>query len=241
MNAHLLPPVDPRRLPDGQAVWVEALRARYAALLRSLSGAERALYIQVWRQLARHKSPVVARSFLSVGQNTAQQIFSELNSRSLLWFDNDLHAVLQCPPFSALHTPHEVKAFGWERAFVTSFADIPLTLLIYGPNVWLEAASCCPRSGEKLAFRIQMDEAYRLRWEAPSNEWRVWIPLPGSESPDIYQAFHRLRPRLNAFYTPKDLDTHQQYQGGQAGVVYNLEQALYLGQCLLQAGSSAFV
>ncbi|NWG15857.1 MAG: hypothetical protein HXY41_04410 [Chloroflexi bacterium] len=223
---------------------MESLRSQYAALLESFSSTERALYIQVWRQLARHKSPVVARSFLSIGQNTAQQIIRELSRRNLLWFDDELHAVLQCPPFSALHTPHEVKAFGWERAYVTSFVDIPLTLLIYGPNVWLEATSCCPRSGEKLAFRIQMDEEYRLRWEVPLNDWRLWFPLPTNETADSYQTFHQLRPRLNAFYTIKDLDTHRQYQGdqggGQVGAVYTLEQALYLGQCLLQAGTSVF-
>lgn len=228
-------PPDDRRLPEGQAAWVEALLSQYLLLLQTLSNDERALYYQTWKQMARHNASVVVRSFLQPGQSAPrlQPIIAALNAHKLLWFDDDLRAILQCPPFSVLHTAHEVKAFGWDRSYTCCFADMPLTLLVYGPNVWLNCASKCPRSGETLTFRVRMSEDYRLEAEIPANDWRVWLPLPSSPSAEAYQDFHRLRPRINAFYSPADLDTHRQYHSGEAGVVYTVEQSLYLSECLL--------
>ncbi|MBI5670222.1 MAG: hypothetical protein HZC41_19690 [Chloroflexi bacterium] len=228
-------PVDDRRLPDGQAAWVEALLSQYVLLLETLSGDELALYRHTWKQMARHNAPVVARSLLQPGQTVhrVQQIIIHLNACKLLWFDDDLRAILQCPPFSVLHTAHEVKAFGWDRSYTCSFLDMPLTLLIYGPNVWLTCASKCPRSGETLSFRVRMTEDFRLEADTPFQDWRVWLPLPDTPATDAYPDFYRLRPRINAFYSPADLDTHRQYHTGDAGVVYTLPQSLYLSECLL--------
>jgi hypothetical protein len=232
-----LQPVDARRLPEGQAPWVDSLLSCYLDLLRSLTNEERALYAQTWKQMARHNAPIVARSFTQAGQSAsaAQRLMSRLNVSKLLWFDDDLHAILQCPPFSVLHTPHEVKAFGWERTYTCSFIDMPLALLVYGPNVWLDCSSRCPRSGEKLAFRVRMDDDFNLQVDAPLNLWRVWLPLPASPVEDAHQTFHSLRPRINAFFSSADLQTHQQYQASNAGVVYTLEQSLYLSECLMHA------
>ncbi len=239
MNSAMFPtpPVDASRLPEGQAAWVQSLLTQILGLLSSLTREERALYTQTWKQMARHNAPVITRSFVQTGQSShaAQQIVASLNKAKLMWFDNDLHAILQCPPFSVLHTIYEVKAFGWERTYMCSFVDMPLALLVYGPNVWLDCASRCPRSGEKLAFRVRMGEDYRLQVEAPPNQWRVWLPLLASTGEDAYRTFHHMRPRISAFYSLTDLQTHQQYHEGSSGVVYTLEQSLYLSECLMQA------
>lgn len=230
-----LQPLDAHRLPEGQETWVASLLARYLALLQSLTRDERVLYTQTWKQMARHNAPVVARSVLQSGQSAtaAQRLMSSLNNSKLLWFDHDLHAVLQCPPFSVLHTTHEVKAFGWERSYACSFVDMPLALLVYGPNVWMECVSQCPRGGEKLAYRVRMDDQFHLHLDAPPNDWHVWLPLPASPEEDALQAFHRIRPRINAFYSLDDLHTQRQYQASDPGVVYTLAQSLYLSECLM--------
>lgn len=234
-SARQVEPVDDRRLPDGQAAWVEAVRASYLLLIESLSPPERDLYGQTWQHMARYVMPVMARSFMRSGQSSGhlQQAIATLNRCKLLWFDDDLHAILQCPPFSVLHTPHEVKAFGWERTYACSLVDMPLVLLVYGPNMWLDCATRCPRSGEVLRFRVRMGEGFRFQMDAPPNNWRIWLPLAAATAPDPYQDFHRLRPRIHAFNSPADLDTHRQYQADSSdGAVYTLEQALYLGECL---------
>lgn len=230
-------PVDSRRLPDGQAVWVESLLSQYLGLVQALAPEERALYAQTWQHMARHSAPVVVRSFARSGYSTfsLQRAITTLNNYKLLWFDDDLRAILQCPPFSVLHTVHEVKAFGWERSYACSFVDIPLTLLVYGPNMWLECSSQCPHSGEKLRFRVRMNEHFRFEVDAPPNAWCIWLPLPAVPADDPYQDFHWLRPRIHAYFSAADLDTHHPYQGDDAGVVYTLEQALYLGECLASA------
>lgn len=230
-------PVDDRRLPEGQAAWVEALLSQYLLLLQGLTEDERDVYRRIWKQMARHNAPVVVRSVVQAGQSAArlQQITTTLNDHKLLWFDEDLRAVLQCPPFSVLHTPHDVKAFGWDRSYTCCFVDMPLTLLVYGPNVWLSCTSKCPRSGEPLAFRVRMGEDHRLESELPLNDWQIWLPVSAGTEANSYQEFHRARPRVNAFFSRSDLETHCQYSGAVPGMIYTLPQALYLSECLLKA------
>jgi hypothetical protein len=163
-------------------------------------------------------------------------MIAHLNRLGLLWFDDDLRAILQCPPFSVLHTPHQVKVFGWERAYASSLLDIPATLLVYGPNVWLEAKTTCPRAGETLTFRVRLREDDSTQFELPDEfeNWRVWLPLPDARSDDAFSDFHKIRSKISAFYSDQDLDTHRQYETSSSGIVYTLEQALYLSSLLIQ-------
>jgi hypothetical protein len=231
--------VDACRLPDGQEAWAKDLIQQIAAALDALLPEERALFRDSWTHIASYAAPAAPRQLGPIHRNleTLQRTVLGLNARRLLWFDDDLRAVLQNPPFSALHTPHQVKVFGWERVYVTSFVDIPVTLLIYGPNVWLTAESLCPRSGEPLIFRVKMREDGTLLHDAPSTaqQWRVWLPLPETPSTDCYVQFHLLRPRIHAFLTSKDLDSHRHYANCGDGVTYTLEQAVYLSQLLIAA------
>jgi len=241
-------PFDARRLPDGQIDWVRAAVEGYSALVESLSPDERALYGSIWRYLARNDAPATSRQFkhLNLPPVLVGELIESLNERKLLWHDEDLRAVLQCPPFSVLHTPHQVKVFGWERIYVPSFIDIPITLMVYGPNTWLNAQSVCPRSGETLAFKIKMREDFTLQSDPPREaaRWRVWMPLPTEPDPETepYLQLHRMRPRINAFYTEGDLDMHRQYTSPDTpGVVYTFEQALYFSNLLLLAYSQVFL
>lgn len=231
-------PLNDERLPDGQAGWARGLIAHLNVVLDTLSDEERRLYRQIWQHLARYNSPVPVRQFPGINRHlfVVQQMIASLKDRSLLWFDDDLRAILQCPPFSVLTTAHQVKVFGWERVYATSFIDTPLTLLVYGPNVWLEAQSICPRSGETLGYRVMLRDDRTLRYDAPSaaQSWRVWLPAD-SASPEAYGAFHQARSRINAFNSHEDLMTHLQYQDDPPGSIYTFEQALYLSQCLLQS------
>jgi hypothetical protein len=231
-------PLDSERLPDGQADWVRELIASLNAVLETVSDEERRLYRQIWQHLARYNSPVPVRQFPGINRHlfVVQQMIASLKDRSLLWFDDDLRAILQCPPFSVLTTAHQVKVFGWERAYTTSFVDTPLTLLIYGPNVWLEAQSICPRSGEVLGYRVMLRDDRTLRYEVPSaaQSWCIWLPADSSNG-EAYSAFHQTRSKINAFNSHEDLTTHLHYQGEAQGSIYHFEQALYLSQCLLQS------
>ncbi len=232
-------PIDDTRLPPGQAEWVAALVARQAAAIQELSNEERLLYAHIWKHIAHHATPPTARQFGHISAQTRRlkQAIERLKERHLIWFDDVLQAILQCPPFSALSTHHQVKAFGWERTFACSFIDLPCTLVVYGPNVWLEARTACPRSGEVLAYRARMREDYTLQVETPAvNTWRAWLPLPPTPAPDPLLEFSHLRSRIHAFYTLEDLDTHRQYDPtGVTGAVYTFDQALYLSECLVQA------
>jgi hypothetical protein len=133
-----------------------------------------------------------------------------------------------------LSTPHRVKVFGWEPAFACSFVDMPLALLLYGPNTWLSAQSTCPRSGEKLAFRVLMNDSRSFRLDAPASatRWRVWLPeLPAS---GLTVGGSGVRSRINAFFSQADLDTYLHYHPAERGTGCTLEQAVYLSQVLAQ-------
>jgi hypothetical protein len=237
-------PFDARRLPDGQLDWVRSAVEGYAALVNALSPDERNLYGSIWRYLARYHAPATSRQFnhLNLAPVAVGSMMETLNKQKLLWYDHDLRAVLQCPPFSVLHTPHQVKVFGWERIYTSSFVDIPVTLMVYGPNTWMTAQSVCPRSGEVLAYKIKMREDFTLQADPPreASRWRVWIPRPAVPDVDIdpYLQFHRLRSKINAFNSDGDLEMHREYTSpADSGVIYTFEQAMYLSSLLLVAYS----
>lgn len=230
--------VDAQRLPEGQSMWVTALLREIYALGSRLTPAERVLCTNLWHALSKAIAPIPIGNLTRLTHQSTdiQALLTGLNARRLVWIDPDLRAVLRCPPFSALHTPHEVKAFGWNRAFAASFIDSPLTLLTYGPNVWITSQSICPRSGEMLKFRVMVDDTFTLYIDIPpeAEQWRVWLPLPDI-LPDQDLLFHldSLRSKINIFNSQADLDTHRQYQNDPIGAVYTISQSTYLSNCLL--------
>ncbi len=227
--------LETERLPEDQAENVTRLVNFIGHQVGALTHTERAIYTTLWMTIARASAPVVVAN-LNYRADTLRDTLDKLMHHRLIWFDEDLRAVLQCPPFSALHSAHEVKAFGWDRAYVCSLPDAALSLLVYGPNTWLNVDSTCPRSGEVLRFRVMLDAYHSLKLEAPadSKQWCVWLP----ESPDGHLSVgtNGLRSKINAFNTRADFETYQQYNPlPGSGTLYTLEQAVYLSECLLRA------
>jgi hypothetical protein len=238
--------LEAHRLPDGQLEWVRAIIWGYTELFETLSVHERILYPAIWNYLARYHAPATTRNFphISTDQELIREHINSLHDLKLLWFDDDLRGVLQCPPFSVLHSPHQVKAFGWERIYACSFVDIPITLMIYGPNVWLQVQSICPRTGETLAYRVKMREDYTLQVDAPpeAKDWCIWLPLNPHPPGDAHLYFHRQRSKINAFLTADDLAIHRQYYPNDPpGAVYSFEQSLYLSGMLLATYANVLV
>ncbi|MCA9914678.1 MAG: hypothetical protein KC496_15100 [Anaerolineae bacterium] len=236
-------PIDERRLPEGQAAWIEAITTQYTALVSELTAEERHLYVYVWESMTRFIAPVSIRQYGGVKQPqvVVQQMVASLNARKLLWYDDELRAILQCPAYSVLHTANQAKAFVWGRAFACSFIDAPSALLVYGPNVWVDIHGVCPRSGEELSLKAKMREDFKLEFDIPSGgqEWCVWLPSYSEVTSErAYEEFNMLRSKINVFHSLQDLQTHQQYQDDAGiGVIYTLEQALYASQFLLYAYS----
>lgn len=226
--------LDAQALSDDQRTYVDLVVTKAHERIETLTQVERAIFSTVWTMMARASAPVVVRN-LNFGAEATHQALTRLIELGLLWFDTDLRAALQCPPFSVLSTPHRVKAFGWDVAHTCSFIDIPLTLLLYGPNTWLSAQSTCPRSGENLTFRVLMDERGDLRLDAPASaqRWRIWMPEVTLDGLTVGTS--GTRSRINAFFTRADLDTYLHYHPSEHGSAFTLEQAIYLSQSLLGA------
>jgi hypothetical protein len=230
--------MDDTRLPAGQVPWVVALTSGIIEHLSALPGDERALYLRVWKSIATFNAPVVAHQFgdMKLASDRVKQMLTTLDSQKLLWFDDDLRAVLRCPPFSVLQTQHPVTAFGWDRTYASSLIEAPATLLVYGPNVWLNIHTVCLRSGEPLRFRVMMDDQGELHLDSPegANGWRIWLPIPEGER-TAYDWLSEFRHQIGAFLTQEDLNTHRYYEDSAAGVTYSLDQAVYLSQWLVYA------
>lgn len=225
--------LDAAVLSEEQQGYARAVAARCTAHLSALTPEERAIFTAIWTLMARTSAPVVVRS-LHISSEITQSVLTKLVASGLMWFDSDLRAVLQCPPFSVLSTPHRVKVFGWEPAFACSVVDVPLMLLLYGPNTWLSAQSTCPRSGETLAFRVLLTDSLSFRLDAPASaaRWRVWLPeLPPN---GLTVGGGGARSRVNAFANQTDLDTYLHYHPTEQGAGCTLEQAVYLSQMLAQ-------
>ncbi len=223
-------PCDLQRFAPRQAAQVDNTLQTITTLFEALPTRERATFTSMWTLIAQTTVPatITPRQY----DADVEKILRDLTISGLLWYDHDLHAVLQCPPFSALTTHHHIKAFGWSKTYACTFLDIPLTLLVYGPNTWLNVESACQRSGEILSFRVMVDNHYGIQFEAPTNatDWRIWVPekLPLAAGPGIKPG------GAVGFYTPVDFETYQHYNPDQPGEVYDLEAALHFGACLLR-------
>ena len=207
---------------------------RTETFIAGLSSPQYAIYTALWSLMARASAPVVVRN-IGFDQQHVQSVIDQLRAQHLIWYDDDLRAVLQCPPFSALHTPHQVKAFGWDRAYTCSFIDALMTVLLYGPNTWIKIDSTCPRSEERIAFRALMTSDYRIRLDTPreAEGWSVWMPSPGQDGLGV--GVRGTRPQINAFFTYTDLETFLNYQPDQRGARSTLPQVVYLAEQLLIA------
>lgn len=232
--------IDLSRIPADEAENVQNLVLFIHERIGRLAQIDRGIYTTIWMNLTRVAVPLTARAFHKYREETVLFAFQRLMRSDLIWFDDEMQAVLQCPPFSALYTHHEVKAFGWDRAYVCSILDAPLSLLIYGPNTWLNVESTCPRSGEILTFRTKLDSNRRLQLEsrAESANWRIWVPR--TEGGNLSIKPMGIRARVNGFNTQTDFETYTQYHPTPAsGTLYTLEQAIYLSECLLHAFQEA--
>ncbi len=231
--------IDRTRLPADQLDNVTKLITFVEENIRDLLHVERVIFTTLWMYIARASAPVTANN-LKQRPMVIKATMDKLIHKRLIWFDTDLRAVLQCPPFSALHTAHEVKAFGWEATHECSFIDAPLALLIYGPNTWLNVQSTCPRSGEVLNYQVLLDSDQQLQIKAPAKaaDWCVWIP--NTEDGILSLETSGLRSRINAFHTQADYQTYEHYHAEFAtGTLYTLPQAIYLSECLLKAYQQA--
>ena len=232
--------LDASRLPPGEAENVKKFVSFVQTRIEKLARLDRIIYTMIWTNLARTTIPVTPRVLSKYREETVNFAFQRLVENSLIWFDDEMQAVLQCPPFSALHTHHEVKAFGWERAYVCSIIDAPLSLLVYGPNAWLKIESTCPRSGEILTYRVKLDSNQHLELDAAaeSANWRIWIPR--TENGNLPVEPMGIRSRIHGFNTQTDFETYRQYHPEtNAGTLYNIEQTLYLSECLLHGFQQA--
>ncbi len=233
--------IDRTRLPVNQVENVTKFVAFTEENMLDLQDVERMIFTTLWMYIARASAPVTA-NHLKHRPMVIKATMDKLIYKHLIWYDNDLRAVLQCPPFSALHTAHEVKSFGWEGAYVCSFIDVPLALLIYGPNTWLKAKSVCPRSGEVLEYQVMLDSNQEFQVKAPSeaDEWRIWVP--NAVDGQLTLETNGLRSRINAFHSSVDYETYEHYHPDfGAGTLYTLEQAIYFSQCLLHAYQKVLV
>jgi hypothetical protein len=224
-------------LTSEQIVQVETLAQRLQTTLAALSPPERSTIPSIWTLMAQATTPIaLTHSY----QPDIALIMNRLATIRLVWYDTELRSVLQCPPFSALTTEHQVKVFGWNMAYVCTFIDAPLALLLYGPNTWMDVYSRCQRSGEPLHFRVIQGDHCRLTVESSQDTtaWRVWLPdtlargLPGP--PGKYRG-------ASAFVTPQDLETYRYYFPTESGLAYTLDQAMILCMCLLQVYGQALL
>jgi hypothetical protein len=225
--------IDSARLPAVHVAPVAALVGTLDTFIADLSPLERSTYTLFWSLIARAAAPVVVRDAMEPGSDHGQQLIDKLSDQHLIWYDHDLRAVLQCPPFSALHSSHIVKAFGWDRAYVPSFLDTLLAIMLYGPNTWLKIDTTCPRSGERLGMRVMQQPGGTLRLDTPQDAatWRAWVPDPSVDQLGV--GFHGSRAALNLFNSQADLETYLRYHADVEGAIYTLDQVAYLAQCLL--------
>ena len=228
-----IPPLNMADLPQGQAEWMQSLLESMGRTLLDLDRDQRSLLRRLWQHMANHTDPPSLKLFNQFPQALALLI--ELNEAHLLLYDGQLRSILQSPPFSAIQTTHQIKAFGWERVYITSPLDAPLALLVYGPNVWMEMRTVCPQTGAALVYRLMMQEDGGLIPESggDSAHWRLWIPFPEQSLEDPLHLFNRRRSQIRFFQTESDLERFRTRQGVSEGMVFTCPQALALSRQIL--------
>lgn len=228
-----IPPINAADFPEGQAEWISTLHESVGRALLDLDRDQRGMLRRVWEYMANHTTPPPLKLFSQIPQALA--LLVELSAAHLLLYDGQLRSVLQAPPFSAIQTPHQIKAFGWERVYITSPLDAPLALLIYGPNVWMEMRTVCPQTGASLVYRLMMQEDGGLVPEQPGDavSWRLWIPLPQQSLEEPAYVFNRRRSQIRFFQTEADLERFRMRQGSSEGMVFTCQQALAFSRQIL--------
>ncbi|MBZ0301164.1 MAG: hypothetical protein K8J31_15560 [Anaerolineae bacterium] len=195
--------------------------------------AQRTACITLWTLIARTAAPVTQTTLRR--ELIDDSTLKALVDAGVIWYDSDLKAVLQCPPFSALNTRHQVKAFGWNRSFVCNFLSTPLAVLLYGPNTWLQVQSTCRRSGDELVFSVMLDDHRTLhtRTSEDAANWRISIQIPTADAP--LPGRYRTCPEANVFHSLADLETYYHYYPDAATVVYTFDEAIAFSSHLLRA------
>lgn len=228
-----IPPLDFSALPTGQAEWMQSLFDNLGRILMDIDRDQRHMLRRIWEFMASHTVPPTLKLFTQNPQALA--LLVELNETQLILYDGQLRSVLQAPPFSIVQTPHQIKAFGWERVYVTSPLDAPLALLTFGPNVWMEMRTICPQTGAALVIRLMMREDGALIPESSgdTSQWCLWLPLPDQSLEEPSHIFNRRRSHTRFFQTRDDLERFRIRQGSAGGVVFTFEQALAFSRHLV--------
>jgi hypothetical protein len=218
-----------------QQTQVNALLEQVKRRFHRFTTQEREVFTTLWMSIARVGMPVPIHPAPIHNITNMMAVVAQLEQRGLLWLDVDMQAVLQCPPFSAIRTNHLVKAFGWNAAYACTLADVPLTLLLYGPNAWLEIKTICHETGSPLTFSVLLDEHRHLHLETPDEaaDWRVWIPHSIIDQPPSIER------DVGLFATCDALDAYCAKHPEQEGVSYSINEAILLSEALILAYKQA--
>ena len=215
-----------------QAEQVADLTQKLQAEFESLDADSRQALSLIWGLIAQATAPIAINATSRQSETSLQHNLESLSAAGFIWYDTDLRCVLQCPPFSALTTNHRVKAFGWDNAQVCSLVDAPLALLLYGPNTWMTVCSICHYSGEELEFQMMVDDNLRFRTHMPleARDWHIWVPSAGA---DVHRTDHQQH-AARSFFTAADFETYRESGPEEAGVLYDIDEAMAFSRCLLR-------
>lgn len=231
-NSEALVDCELERFDPQQSEQVQAVVRAAQQSVQALTESECQTLRSIWALIAQSTSPIAISANNRQGDATLQRNLIRLIAASLIWYDDDLRGVLQCPPFSALTTNHLVKAFGWSPAQVCSLVDAPLALLLYGPNTWLTVQSICQQSGEQLEFRVLINDQQRIKTHTPleAADWRIWVPTMPPGDPHTDRDQHA----AISFYSLADYETYSHYHSEDPGALYSFYEAMALSECLLK-------
>lgn len=215
-----------------QQAQISTMLGRVNQRFAGLAAQERGVITTLWTLIARSGMPVPFKHAHLQSLSHVSDVMTDLQQRGLLWSDRDMQAVLQCPPFSAIPTACPVKAFGWNPAYACSFMDAPLTLLLYGPNAWLEVKAACHETKMPMQFRVMLDDQHDLHIETPETAagWTVWMPQAVMEYPPGPEC---VEPGI--FATCDGFESYRAKHPDEEGVGYTFQEAIRFSEMMLRA------